>query len=82
MIQDSVGKKVTPDLIKQLYQEELGRLPEEGAVSFYQNLYGDTFDQRELDQFRGSTEAEDFESDVEKQARVAEAQPGLENQQA
>jgi hypothetical protein len=79
MIQDSVGKKVTPDLIKQLYQEELGRLPEEGAVSFYQDLYGDTFDQRELDQFRGSTEAEAFESDVEKQAKVAESQPGLEN---
>ena len=79
MIQDSVGKKVTPDLIKQLYQEELGRLPEEGAVSFYQDLYGDTFDQRELDQFRGSTEAEAFESDVEKQAKITEAQPGLEN---
>ena len=73
MIKDSVGKKVTPELITQLYQEELGRSPEEGAVRFYQDLYGDTFDQRELDQFRGSKEAKTFESEEEKEAGVGPA---------
>jgi len=61
----------TPKSIDELYQQNLGRAPDEGGAAYWAQRFGDTIDADEVNTFKGAVQAELASRPLEDQARLA-----------